>query len=322
MSVSTLFPVRVQRKTSLADDIIGLTLVTTDGTELPAFEAGAHIDLELPNGLIRQYSLASSPASRSHYELGILLDPQSRGGSASAHNDIQEGALVNISQPRNLFPLVPASGYRLFAGGIGITPMMAMAEALFLQGQPFELHYAARSRRRAAYVERLHSAPWANRVHLYFDDEADASPLNAQRQLALPAGDHLYVCGPEGFIRFITDTAAAQGWPPHQVHFEKFSAPATPHANIDEQSFELQLASSGEIITVGPDESAADALVRAGVGIALSCEQGICGSCLIPVIDGIPEHRDYFQSEAEKAANQRFTPCCSRARSRRLVLDL
>jgi vanillate monooxygenase ferredoxin subunit len=321
MTSATLFPVQVQRKTRLANDIIGLTLTPLAGTELPSFEAGAHIDLQLPNGLIRQYSLANDPASRDHYELGILLDPNSRGGSVSAHQQISEGDKLLISAPRNLFPLHQTPHYRLFAGGIGITPILAMATTLHTQGASFELHYCARSRARAAFVERLQNAAFAAQVHLYFDDEPGARTLDTVQLLAEPDNSHLYICGPEGFIRHITQTAADLGWSEEQVHFEKFAA--TPVSSMSaERPFEIQIASSGQIINVAASESAAEALQRSGIAVSLSCEQGICGSCLMAVIDGEPEHRDHFQTLNEKAANTGFTPCCSRARSRRLVLDL
>tara|TARA_R110001583_G_scaffold1532_5_gene11911 strand:+ start:4386 stop:5357 length:972 start_codon:yes stop_codon:yes gene_type:complete len=323
MTGPLLFTVRIQQKLTLAEDIIGLTLVSPDGSLLPEFEAGAHIDIHLANGMVRQYSLCNSPAQRDHYQLGILLDPLSRGGSLAIHQTLQAGDTLTISAPRNLFPLQPSPRYRLFAGGIGITPILAMAESLQRQGQDFELHYCARSRSRAAFVDRLQTAAFASRVQLHFDDDPTTAPLDAPALLANPDSSHLYVCGPEGFIRHLTETAKACLWATTQVHYEQFSAPVTNHEALSNRhAFELQLASSGQIIPVSADQSAAQALIAAGVPVAISCEQGICGSCLTAVIDGEPDHQDYFQTEAEKATNNRFTPCCSRAKSRRLVLDI
>ncbi|MCY0964697.1 PDR/VanB family oxidoreductase [Parathalassolituus penaei] len=332
MPSSALIQVQVQHKTRLADDIVGLQLQATDGSALPAFSAGAHIDLHLPNGQIRQYSLANDPQVSAFYELGILLDPTSRGGSCCVHQDIQAGDQLHISQPRNLFALVPAPRYRLFAGGIGITPILSMAHQLYAQGAEFELHYCARSRSRAAYVERLQAAAFAERVHLYFDDEPASARMDAAALLATPDQSHVYICGPSGFIRHLTSTAAQQGWSSEQVHYEQFAAPTRSSDNSasdnsasdnssSDRAFEIQLVSSGQVISVAANESAADALTRAGVAVALSCEQGICGSCLLPIVDGEPDHRDYFQTQTERAANSHFTPCCSRAKSRRLVIN-
>jgi len=320
-TVSTGLQVRVAQRIPLAEDILGLTLAPLNGAALPAAPAGSHIDLELPNGLVRQYSIASTDV-REGYQIGILLDPASRGGSASAHQDIAEGDLIRISTPRNLFPLVDgAKRSLLFAGGIGITPMIAMADSLHATGADFTLHYCVRTAGRAAFRERLGSAPYAGQVNQYVDDAPEAERLDARAVLAQPAPDtHLYVCGPNGFMDHIIDTARALGWAEANIHLERFAAPAIDTA--DDGGFDLELASTGRTIRVAPDQSAAEALRAAGIEVPLSCEQGICGTCLTPVIDGTPDHRDMFLTEAEKAANTCFTPCCSRALGGRLVIDL
>jgi len=313
--------VRVARRIELAEDILGLTLAPLNGTPLQAATAGAHIDLTLPNGLVRQYSLASTDV-REGYQIGILLDPASRGGSASAHRDITAGDVLSISAPRNLFPLVDgAKRSLLFAGGIGITPMIAMAETLHAAGADFALHYCVRTPGRAAFRERLAAAPFADQVHPYFDDAPDGERFDARAVLARPAPDtHLYVCGPNGFMDHVIDSARALGWAEANLHLERFAAPAIDTS--DDGGFELELAATGRTIRVAPDQSAAEALRAAGIVVPLSCEQGICGTCLTPVIDGTPDHRDMFLTEAEKAANTCFTPCCSRALGGRLVIDL
>lgn len=320
-TVSTGLKVRVARRIPLAEDILGLTLAPTNGTPLPAAPAGSHIDLELPNGLVRQYSIASTDV-REGYQIGILLDPSSRGGSASAHRDIDEGDLIRISAPRNLFPLVDGAHQSLlFAGGIGITPMIAMADSLHAAGADFALHYCARTARRAAFTERLAHAPYAGQVHHYFDDSAADQRLEARAVLAHPTPDtHLYVCGPNGFMDHIIDAARALGWAEANIHLERFAAPAID--TRDDGGFELVLAKSERTIRVAPEQSASEALIAAGIAVPLSCEQGICGTCLTPVIEGTPDHRDMFLTEAEKAANTCFTPCCSRALGGRLVIDL
>jgi len=311
--------VYIAHRVELADDIIGLTLATTDGTPLPAAEPGAHIDLHLPNGLIRQYSIARQ--TEAGYELGILRDPASRGGSSCVHDTLTEGAALDISLPRNLFPMAEsATRSLLFAGGIGITPIIAMAEALHAAGADFELHYCTRARSRAAYLDRLASAPWADRVHVYHDDLPDAGKLDTVNLVAFPeAGTHLYVCGPNGFMDHVIDTARAAGWAEANVHSERFSAPAIDTS--DDGSFEMVINSTGQTIRVGAEQTAIAALHEAGFDVPLSCEQGICGTCLTRVLDGEPEHRDMFLTDAEREANNQFTPCCSRGKGK-LLLDL
>lgn len=315
----TRLQVRVARRRTLAEDILGLTLAPLDDTPLPPAAAGAHVDLVLPNGLVRQYSIARS--SEAGYELGVLRDPASRGGSACVHTELAEGATLSISAPRNLFPL--ADGARrslLFSGGIGITPIIAMADALHAAGAEFELHYCTRAKNRTAYVDRLAAAPYAGRVHLYHDDQPEAGKLDARAVLASPAADtHLYVCGPNGFMDHVTDTARAADWAEANVHSERFAAPST--ATADGGSFEMVVNSTGQTIHVAADQTAISALLAAGIDVPLSCEQGICGTCVTGVLDGVPEHRDMFLTEAERAANKVFTPCCSRGKGR-LVLDL
>lgn len=311
--------VRVECITELATDILGLHLAPVSGEALPAVEAGAHIDIELPNGLVRQYSLCNPGEEPTHYELGILNDPNSRGGSAWIHSELKEGQLLKISTPRNLFPLVECDKAVLIAGGIGITPIRAMAEALYKQGKDFELHYCARSGDRAAYSEAMQNGEWSDRVHCYFDSEdqrLDALALLSKENI----GSHLFCCGPVGLIDWIQQQAREAGWSEDRIHFERFSADSD--AQMEGDAFEIQLYRSGQIIPVSEGQSAAQAMLAAGVNLPISCEQGICGSCLVDVIDGQPDHRDMYQTEAEKASNQQFTPCCSRSRSRRLVVDL
>ena len=310
---------RIARRVQLADDIVGLTLSAVDGDPLPPASPGAHIDLHLPNGLIRQYSIARHSAAG--YELGILRDPASRGGSACVHDDLHEGDALEISLPRNLFPLTTdAQRSLLFAGGIGITPIIAMAEALHAAGADFELHYCTRARHRAAYLDRLASAPWADRVHLYHDDLPEAGKLDTVGVVAFPEpGKHLYVCGPNGFMDHVINTARAAGWAEANVHSERFSAPAIDTS--DDGSFDMVINSTGQTIRVGAEQTAIAALHAAGFDVPLSCEQGICGTCLTRVLDGEPEHRDMFLTDAEREANNQFTPCCSRGKGK-LLLDL
>ncbi|WP_097303096.1 PDR/VanB family oxidoreductase [Pseudomonas chlororaphis] len=304
-----------------AQDICSYELASADDSPLPAFSAGAHIDVHLPGGLIRQYSLCNHPEERHRYLIGVLKDPASRGGSLAMHKQIQPGTRLNISEPRNLFPLAhEARRSLLFAGGIGITPILCMAERLAHSGADFELHYCARSRERAAFVQRLCSSSFADRVFLHFDQEPETA-LDAAKVLAAPRNDvHVYVCGPDGFMQHVLDTAKAAGWQEPCLHREYFAAaPVDTHAD---GSFSVKVASSGQVFEVPADKSVVQVLESHGIEIAMSCEQGICGTCLTRVLEGVPEHRDLFLTEDEQARNDQFTPCCSRSKTPLLVLDI
>lgn len=316
-----MIKVRVASRARAAEGIVRLDLVCAEGRDLPPFEAGAHVDLFLENGLTRQYSLCNDPADRGRYQIAVLREPTSRGGSAYVHEALTEGATLDISVPRNLFALDEAAEeHLLFAGGVGVTPILAMARRLHALGSPFVLHYCARDRSRAAFLDELSAAPFAEAVRLSFDAEPDTR-LDLDATLARPAPERrLYVCGPDGFMTHVIDGALARGWTPAQIRKEHFAA--APVAEGEDQPFELLIASTGQVVPVAAGQTAAQALEAAGVFVPVSCEQGVCGTCLTRVTDGEPDHRDAFQTDEERAANDQFTPCCSRARSPRLVLDL
>ncbi len=322
MSTHPTLQVRVAHKRTEAQDICSLELVALDGAALPAFTAGAHIDVHLPNGLQRQYSLCNAPSETHRYVIGVLRDAASRGGSAAVHELVDEGSTLTISTPRNLFALEPAAPHHLLlAGGIGITPMLAMAEHLAATGQSFALHHCSRSRARTAFVERLAAAPFAAHSHHHFDDGDAAQKLDITATLAnAPAGTHLYVCGPQGFMDAVLSAGRAAGWPEERLHREYFGAAPVDHSQ--DGSFELEIASTGKVIKVLPDQTALAALHAAGIDIPMSCEQGVCGTCLTRIKAGTPDHRDQYLEPDEQAANDQFLPCCSRASSARLVLDL
>lgn len=311
--------VYIEEHRPLAKDIVGLTLRATDNTPLPAATPGAHIDLFLANGMTRQYSIVNATAQS--YELGVLLDPASRGGSDTIHHKLHQGATLEISPPRNLFPLDTAAQHViLFAGGIGITPILSMANALHRSKTPFTLIYCSRSKERAAYLDQLNNAPYRDNIHIFHDDESDTNAFNAPSLLAtIPQKTPLYVCGPNGFMDHILTAAQNAGWATQDLHSERFSAPQSD--TTDDGSFEIVIKSSGAHIHVAAEETAVSALQNAGYDIPMSCEQGICGTCLIPVLDGELDHRDMFMTDAERSANNRFTPCCSRGKGR-LTLDL
>ena len=314
--------VRVARKLREAVDICTFELVADDGAPLPAFSAGSHVDVHLPGGLTRQYSLCNDSTESHRYLIGVLRDPASRGGSQAMHDQVQEGQQLQISAPHNHFPLAhDASRHLLLAGGIGVTPILCMAERLANAGADFEMHYCTRSLERTAFHQRITASGFAPKVHFHFDDGAAQQKLDIAALLAAPAsGVHLYVCGPKGFMDAVLNTARAQGWPEDQLHYEFFAGAVT--LSESDASFEVQIASSGQIVVVPRDKTVVQALAEAGVDVQVSCEQGVCGTCLTRVIEGIPEHKDLYLTPEEQAANDQFTPCCSRSRSPRLVLDL
>ncbi|CAM3593837.1 Vanillate O-demethylase oxidoreductase [Pseudomonas reidholzensis] len=317
-----MLQVNVIRKAKEAEGICSFELAAADGRALPAFGAGAHIDVHIAEGLTRRYSLCNDPQERHRYLISVLKDPGSRGGSVAMHEQVQEGQALSISAPRNLFALDPgAARHLLFGGGIGITPILAMAYELFNRGAAFELHYCFRSTDRAAFLPMLRLAPFADCIVLHDDSGAQAQKLDAHHLLATPApGTHLYVCGPGGFMTYLLDAAQQAGWADACVHREFFAATAVdPASNL---AFEVQLASSGRVFSIPADRTVFEVLDEAGIDIQSSCEQGVCGTCVTRVLEGLPDHRDQFLTTAEHAANDRFTPCCSRARSQRLVLDL
>ena len=316
-----LLQVRVERKQQEAEDICSYELVSPDGAPLPAFTAGAHIDVHLDSGLVRQYSLCNPPWERQRYLIGVLRDPSSRGGSRAMHDEVHTGAMLRISAPRNHFALAEAPASLLLAGGIGVTPILAMAETLAARRAGFDMHYCARSPERAAFRARIAAAPFAQQVHFHYDSGDAAQKLDLAALLArLDRGTHIYLCGPAGFIDHVTAVARAHDWPQDQVHLEYFGA-AAPAADGD-QPFDVKLASSGKVYTVPAGSSVLKVLSEAGVFIPASCEQGVCGTCLTRVLDGVPEHRDLYLDEAEQAANDQFTPCCSRSKTATLLLDL
>jgi vanillate monooxygenase ferredoxin subunit len=313
--------VRIARKTIEAPDIAGFELVDPEGRQLPPFGAGAHIDVHLPAGMVRQYSLCSVPGETRSYRIAVLRETQSRGGSAAMHA-LDEGALLAIGEPRNHFPLADAATHHLLlAGGIGITPILAMAEQLVRNDASFELHYCTRTRTRTAFVDRIQGSAFAALAAFHFDDGDAAQKLDmSQRLRACDPGTHLYVCGPSGFMDWVLTTAGAAGWSDERLHREYFAA-APADAGAD-GAFEVQIASTGQVVAVGADQSVVAALAAHGLEIPVSCEQGVCGTCLTRVLSGTPLHRDVFLTPAEQQRGDQFTPCCSRAASPRLVLDL
>lgn len=284
----------------------------------PVIEPGAHIDVYIRDGLIRQYSLTNKPSERDNFQIAVLKEPESRGGSSSLHEDCIVGTRLRVSRPKNHFPLADtASPTLLLAGGIGITPLIAMAHQLAEQDRPFTLHYFVRKRESIAFLDDLTSFG-GNVVYHVADEGQSAREILPDLIKGAKADAHIYSCGPSGFMQFIQSTAMDMGFDDNQVHQEYFGA----EIDTDGDPFLLELARSGKVLEVQPTETMADALEKVGIKVAMSCQSGVCGTCLTKVISGTPDHRDLVQTDSEKASNQAVTVCCSRSQSKRLVIDL
>ncbi len=308
----------VTSRKTVATDIIALELASSDGTALPGYDAGAHVDVYVKSGVIRQYSLTGDPAYRSRYRLGILLDPTSRGGSTAIHNQFQAGQTVRIGRPRNNFPMGENAAHSvLFAGGIGITPMLNMAYALEASGASWEMHYCGRTADRLAFSDEL--ARFGDKVQVHVDSGPKDQLLDINAVLAGAAPDrHLYVCGPNGFMDFVVQSAENNGWDGDCIHLERFGA----EVNTDGAPFTVVAQKSGKTFDVQPGETIAQKLAENGIHVQVSCQSGVCGTCLTPVVEGMPDHRDLVQTDVEKASGARITVCCSRSKTKRLVLAL
>jgi vanillate O-demethylase ferredoxin subunit len=318
MTTEKLLNLMVAKRTDETDDILSVELAHPDGNCLPPFEAGAHIDIHVAEGLVRQYSICNSPSDRYRYRLGILRASQSRGGSSSLHAALKPGTRLAVGAPRSAFRLREGSTFGvLVGGGIGITPLMSMAHRLHELGTPFELHYCVRSQAQAAFISELASCKFKSAVQFHFDD-GDPKQRFSPAVFAQRTAADLYLCGPAGFMEWITSSAVAAGLATGRIHSERFSA--APLAGGC--TFTVKAARSGVTVNVTDKQTIADALHTVGVSVQMSCEQGVCGTCLTRVVEGIPDHRDLFQTEAEKAANTHIAPCCSRSLSGVITLDI
>lgn len=301
--------------------MLGVELRAPDGSNLPTFTAGAHIDLQLPGGICRQYSLANPPAERKHYVLGIGLAPASRGGSAFVHQSLATGDTLEVGEPRALFGIAPHATEHIFvAGGIGITPILSMIAWCEANARPWRLLYCVRTRARAAYAWTL--APYGSQVHLHVDQETDGPP-DLQRWLHDAAGDaHVYCCGPEGLMNAVQAAGLGVGLGEKSLHFERFSPPQSTGRSAAADAFTVVLHRSGKRIVVPSEQSLLEALEHAQVAIPFSCREGMCRSCEVPLIAGEADHRDFVLSDQEWEAHSCILPCVSRARTSELLLDL
>jgi len=291
-------------------------IARTDG-ELAPFTAGSHIDLHLPNGMIRSYSLVNDPRERHRYLIAVNRDAESRGGSSHIHDAVRVGDIITVSGPRNNFALHEQAEHSiLIAGGIGITPLLSMIRRLEALGLRWELFYAARTRAAAAFLDEL--GRYRSRVHLDFDDERSGLVFDLATIVTnAPARAHLYCCGPVPMLEAFE--AASAGRPADHVHVEYFNAREAPATR---GGFAVKLARSNRTIAVEAGKTILDALLDAGITANYACTEGVCGTCETRVLEGIPDHRDQFLSEEEQAANKSVMICCSGAKSRMLVLDL
>jgi vanillate O-demethylase ferredoxin subunit len=301
-------------------DISRIRFSLENGGPVIPFTAGAHLDIFLPDvDLWRQYSLCSDPAETGFYEIGVLKDPNSRGGSEAVHRLATEGAVFDIEGPRNHFPLnEDAKQTVLLGGGIGVTPMIAMAKRLQALGKDFVFHYCTRSESVTAFKEELDASAFADKIVYHFDDKDDAQRLDLERDLPAPDADtHLYVCGPQGFMDWVINSAEGAGHATENVHREYFSA----DVDLTGDSFEVECAESGITVTIGPEDTIAKALAKEGIKIEVKCEEGVCGTCLTDVISGEIEHRDQFLTDEEREDGDVICACCSRGKGK-LVLEI
>ena len=310
----------VHRRHAAADGVVALDLVDPQGDELPAWEPGAHVDLLLDEGLVRQYSLCGDPRDAKTWRVGVLLDPASRGGSRHVHERLVEGGGVRVRGPRNHFALVDSPRYLFIAGGIGITPIIAMIESAQQAGSDWTLIYLGRSRTTMAFADALADS-YGDRVTLWPNDQKGqfdlASALNEPSDQTL-----VYCCGPEPLLAAMEQHCAH--WPEGSLHIERFAAKA-PSAESTEgalDSFQVVCQRSGVTVEVSEDVPILDALEDADIPIMSSCLEGICGTCVATVLEGTPDHRDSMLTEAERASGNKIITCVSRSRSEKLVLDL
>lgn len=307
---------QVQAKTAEADDVVTLTLADPAGRRLPDWAPGAHVDLVLPNGLTRQYSLCGDRWDAYRYRVGVLREPVGRGGSAFVHDELQTDQPVGVGGPRNNFPLVPSQRYLFVAGGIGITPILPMLHQADLVGAEWELLYGGRSRASMAFLDEL--AAYGDRVRIVPQDECGLLPLAAF--LGEPRQDtRVYCCGPAPLLAAIE--AACVPWPAHTLRTERFVA-REQAAPVRDGAFTVELARSARTVTVTPERTVLDAVHAAGVDVLSSCRQGTCGTCETTVLDGIPDHRDSLLDDDDRAAGDCMYICVSRSCTDRLVLDL
>ncbi|MFI8145087.1 PDR/VanB family oxidoreductase [Acinetobacter sp. ABJ_C5_2] len=317
--MTTLYDVVVKNRHVEGGNIAVMEFESATSTTLPKVEAGAHIDVHLPNGMVRQYSLCQNPNDEGKFRLGILRDPESRGGSVSAFDEIKDGMQIQVSEPKNLFPLLKAKHSVLIGGGIGITPLITMAYQLAHEGASFELHYCGASPENCAFVDEIKNGELAQYTTFHFKSEGASHRAFFESAIKdIDLESHIYTCGPVGFMDWVINLATTHDFPEQQIHKEYFQV----ETDTSGDSFEVVAERSGKIIMVEAGETILQALAKEGIEIEMSCEQGVCGTCMCDVIEGEPDHRDVYFTDEEKASNEQILVCCSRSKTSRLVLDI
>jgi ferredoxin-NADP reductase len=325
MAIETL-QLRVRQITNEAEGINTFELVDPSGRELPEFSAGSHIDIHIPGNFLRQYSLCNNPQERHRYIVGVLNDPNSTGGSRSMHENVRSGDLVTVSYPRNNFPVRDeAKHHLLLAGGIGVTPMMAMIERLQTMCADFTMHYCTKSEEQTAFRGRLADLEREGRIVNHYDGGDPSKGLDIPELLKEhPEGTHLYYCGPTGFMLATKEGSAH--WPSETVHFEYFAPVAMEKSTAGESvqlgdaEFQVTISSSGATYNIPADKSIVDVLRENGIDIDTSCEAGTCGTCKTHYLEGEPDHNDFVLTDAEQ--KEWVMVCCARSNSEKIVLDL
>ncbi|MDX8276360.1 PDR/VanB family oxidoreductase [Acinetobacter pittii] len=317
--MTTLYDVVVKNRHVEGGNIAVMEFESATSATLPKVEAGAHIDVHLPNGMVRQYSLCQNPNDEGKFRLGILRDPESRGGSISAFDEIKDGMQIQVSEPKNLFPLLKAKHSVLIGGGIGITPLITMAYQLAHEGASFELHYCGASPQNCAFVDEIKNGELAKYTTFHFKSEGASHRAFFESAIKdIDSESHIYTCGPVGFMDWVINLATTHDFPEQQIHKEYFQV----ETDTSGDSFEVVAERSGKIIMVEAGETILQALAKEGIDIEMSCEQGVCGTCMCDVIEGEPDHRDVYFTDEEKASNEQILVCCSRSKTSRLVLDI
>ncbi|MFV8054658.1 PDR/VanB family oxidoreductase [Mycobacterium sp. 48b] len=316
-AADTELTLEVTRRATLTDEVVLLEFAHPGGGELPEWAPGAHIDLVLPNELIRQYSLCGDPADRLSYTVAVFLEPQSRGGSSYIHQSMREGDKVVIRGPRNHFTFAPAQRVVFIGGGIGITPLIPMMGQATEAGIEWELHYGGRSRNTMAFREELVARFADAAITLIPQDEAGLIDLDGL--LGAPRENTVvYCCGPGPLLDAVEEKCSA--WPKGSLHIERFAAKAI--TNGEDREFEVELATTGRVLTIPANRSILDILDDEDMPVASSCRDGTCGTCEAVVLDGVPDHRDSVLSPEEQETNETMMVCVSRSQTPRLVLDL
>ncbi|MGC0362221.1 ferredoxin-NADP reductase [Rhodococcus sp. 27YEA15] len=311
-----LFPTIVVDRHDEADGVVSLTLALPDAGELPRWAPGAHIDVAVLDGEVRQYSLCGDPSTADSWRIAVLLQPHGRGGSDYLHRTARIGSTLRVSLPRNNFPLIRSESYIFVAGGIGITPILPMIEAAQSAGSPWRLYYGGRTTSSMAFLDEL--APYASLVSVVSQQDSGLLPI-AQIVAGGPDGAQVYCCGPEPLSAAVEAECAAVGV---RLHVERFAPRPVGDASSSETAFDVRLAGSGVTVRVEADQSILAAVELAGIVVEASCREGTCASCETTVLEGEVDHLDSVLTEDERRQNSSMMLCVSRARTATLVLDL